>query len=208
MTLDIYTCDAVVFQSVTDSDLYILGSYKDQTLTIEIPKDIISIYGVEGISIGSRVFQYQPEDNTYTLNIEWQYINDSIRFSTLNKDRLYLKSFEPVYKSMWGQYDPSIQIFHESTYRSTLFKDVKSNLYSITPVVLQNMNTLPIMDLSIYLAAINCLLLNESPQLELSDWYYIKSSLINIRNKKGLSLFYHDCIEDFLNLCNRKIEKF
>jgi hypothetical protein len=209
MTLDIYTCDAVLFQSITNSDLYILGASKDRTLIIEIPKDIISIYDADVISIGSKVFQphpqNNPENNLYITNIEWQDINEPLKLSILRGDNLCLKCFEPAIKSIWGRYDPSIQLFHDSTWRSIQSKDIRPNLYSVTPMIIQRMDNLPIMDLSIYLAAINCILLNEVRQLDLNDWYYIKNNLMTIRDKKGLALFFQDCIEDLLILCDRKI---
>ena len=89
--MNIYQCSAVVFQSLTNPDEYILGSYKDGTLTVEIPQHI-NLYDADDVSIGSNLFQPQPE-NKYSLNIEWESITDSLKILTLENNNLYLTGF-------------------------------------------------------------------------------------------------------------------
>jgi hypothetical protein len=203
--MDIYQCSAVVFQSLTNPDEYVLGSYKDGTLTIEIPNPV---YDKEDVSIGSMLFQppTDPNINLYTLNIEWEDISEPLRFFTLEGNTLYLKGFKTSLKSKWRDYDPVISLFHKHTYESIRFNKIRTLLYSVSASILDQIDILPIMDLSIYLSSIHCLLLNQVNPLALQDWYYIKNNLMTIRDNKGLALFYQDCIEDFLNLCDRKIE--
>ena len=201
--MNIYQCSAVVFQSLTNPDEYILGSYKDGTLTVEIPQHI-NLYDADDVSIGSNLFQPQPE-NKYSLNIEWESITDSLKILTLENNNLYLTGFAPIIKSKWGDYDPHIGLFHRSVYPAVNYIKILNLLYSVSSSIMGQIATLPIMDLSLYLSSIHCLLLDEVSPLKLDSWYYIKDNLMTIRDNKGLALFYQDIIENFLNLCDKKI---
>jgi hypothetical protein len=191
--LDTFEHHAIIFKSIKNPDLYILGVHKDHKLTIEIPPDLRNrIYDLKDICLGSKLFKpISSQYWQYTLNIKWEAIVNSIKVFTLENNKLYLEGFEPEIKAYWG---PNLCTDVISLSGKVNFKSLDPWTKDlINNIITHQIDALTLSDLNLLFNFLGRFAAKNNISLE--DAKFLHICFARLKNKEGLVLFYKQALD-------------